>query len=113
MSMPITSAVFVACAKTRSGSPAAIAAPPTPKSFATSRRLIQPCLSMSLLPMFFVSLRHSAGARLVIPDDGVKPAGSALLELRRESVGPARQKADIGADGDEQRPEREPAPRRL
>src|SRR5215208_2561116 len=40
-------------------------------------------------------------------------SSAALLELRRERLGAAREEADVGADGDEQRAEREPAPRRL
>src|SRR4051794_3245392 len=53
MSMPITRVVFEAWASTRSGRPAAIAAPPIPRSRASSRRSIQPCLSViaCLLPI--------------------------------------------------------------
>src|SRR3954453_13826563 len=115
MSMPITSAVFVACAMTRLGSPAAIAAPPTPRSFATSRRLIQPCLSMIASSRRFVfclafwpardwSYQITASSR---------PPSAAILELRRERLGAAGEEADVGADGDKQCAEREPAPRCL
>src|SRR6188474_3434920 len=116
MSMPITSAVFVACAMTRLGRPAAIAAPPTPRSFATSRRLIQRCLSIIVLPDVVVFCR--CAARLARDwsyqiTASSRPSSAAILELRRERLGAAREEADVGADGDEQRAEREPAPRRL
>src|SRR5215213_9411895 len=115
MSMPITSAVFVACAMTRLGSPAAIAAPPTPRSFATSRRLIQPCLSIIVLPDVVVFCRCAArpARDWSYQITASSRPSAAILELRRERLGAAREEADVGADGDEERAEREPAPRRL
>src|SRR3954452_24764084 len=115
MSMPITSAVFLASPMTRLGSPAAIAAPPTPRSFATSRRLIQSCLSIIVLPDVVVFCRCAARPRRdwSYQITASSRPSAAILELRRERLGAAREEADIGADGDKERAEREPAARRL